>query len=140
MFNITNKEDARHGYEILRLFFSPEFQKLHRQHTSMLDTKIVELKQNLRKWAHAPATEDVGLGFEIERRTVRGDYDSYIELVKLPEEIDTAESASEFFYDFIFIDSPHSMFDCTGKPFTAWYKVFNRHGRFFAYHCVGLDV
>ena len=33
----------------------------------------------------------------------------------------------------------NSPYDCTGQPYTAWYKLVNRRGMWYAYHYIGID-
>lgn len=60
--------------------------------------------------------------------------DSYISLYELPETSDPEGYFEEC--ERLTINSPY---DCTGRPFTMWYKIFRRHGRLMVYHCIGID-
>ena len=68
--------------------------------------------------------------------------DSYVALIRMDDELDglDAESADQWFRSNRYIESVPSMYDCTGRPFTMWYKMVRRRGHWFAYHCVGFDV
>ena len=69
--------------------------------------------------------------------------DGFVELISFPEAFDTIDGedgAEEFFKTFFEIHARPSMYDCTGQAFTSWYKLFERNGRIYAYHCVGFDV
>lgn len=138
MFKVTGNESFREGYALLAILNNPDFGK--DADKKLLEEYTIEIKRELRKWAHKGTAVDVGMGFMVERRAFGGDYDGYTELVTIPEVFDTEESANEFFKDFIWMDSPHSMYDCTGKAFTSWYHLFKRNGRFYAYHRVAMDV
>lgn len=138
MFKVYDNKSFREGYKLLAILQNPDFAK--DADKKLLDEYIVEIKRALRKWTRRETAVDVGLGFKVERRVFGGAYDGYTELVTIPEVFDTKESADEFFKDFIWLDSPHSMYDCTGKAFTCWYHLFKRNGRFYAYHRVALDV
>jgi len=75
------------------------------------------------------------------RRIIKGGSDYYIELLTLgKDDGETETEAEDYFRETEFIPTPHSAYDCTGKPFTRWYKVFKRRGLWMAYHCVGFDV
>lgn len=39
-----------------------------------------------------------------------------------------------------YIHGVNSQYDCTGCLFTEWFKVFRRRGRWYAYHCIGMDI
>lgn len=66
--------------------------------------------------------------------------DGYIELLQLPEEIVTRETADEWFQYNEYMECVPSAFDCTGQRFTSWYKLIERNGRWWAYHCISRDV
>lgn len=66
--------------------------------------------------------------------------DGYIELLQLPEEITTRETADEWFQYNKYMEYVPSAFDCTGQRFTSWYKLVERNGRWWAYHCILVDV
>ena len=75
------------------------------------------------------------------RRIVKDNgIDGYIELEPLPAEISEKEDAIKFFEENRRIELAPSAYDCTGRPFTGWYKVFKRNGKFYAYHSVCFDV
>lgn len=138
MFKVTGNESFREGYALLAILNNPDFGK--DADKKLLEEYTIEIKRELRRWAHKGTAVDVGMGFMVERRVFGGDCDGYTELVTIPEVFDTEESADEFFKDFIWMDSPRSMYDCTGKAFTSWYHLFKRNGRFYAYHRVAMDV
>lgn len=90
------------------------------------------LKREIRRYTNAPLAE---------KRIVRDDgMDGFVSLEMLPDWIGSEEEAVEFFEDYLYIQPLYSAYDCTGRPFTSWYKVFRRGDRFWAYHCVGYDV
>lgn len=66
--------------------------------------------------------------------------DGYIELLQLPEEITTMETADEWFQYNEYMECVPSAFDCTGQKFTNWYKLVNRNGRWWVYHSISVDV
>lgn len=133
MFSVCDKESARRAYDVISTF-APMCKK-----DGAVQQLIEELKRDVRKWAKETAV-DVGMGFMVERRGIKGDFDGCLELISIPEVFDTMESADMFFRDFLYMDSPRSMYDCTGQAFTSWYKLFKRNGRFFAYHRISMDV
>lgn len=144
MLKITNDRDYRIGYEILN------YHKERGAETGNawdITNRFTELKRNLRQYGNRPSTVDVGCGFKVERRIVqdRG-MDGYTELVSIPEVFTTLADdgddpdAESFFKSFIYIEPRPSAFDCTGRPFTSYYKLFRRRGQFWAYHQVCYDV
>ena len=143
MNKTTNDRDFRIGYEILQ--WVNERLSEDGGDTERRRERAIELKRNLRQYAHRDVhTVDVGMGFMCERRIVKDEgFDGYIELVSIPEVIDTLDGedgADEFFKTFLEIHARPSMYDCTGQAFTNWYKLFKRRGQFWAYHSVGFDV
>lgn len=69
---------------------------------------------------------------------VAGDYDSYIEKRFFPG-LDSADEL-EHIYDEIYIECPNSLYDCTGKPFTARIAAYCVPGGMWLYHTVCYDV
>lgn len=136
---INTAADYKHGYEMLSIFNDPAINK-HYIGKDALKDHVDALKRDLRKFAHKDNMVDVGMGFKVERRIVQSDFDGYIELVSIPTVFDNIYDAESFFEDFIAMPHFNSMYDCTGRPFTAWYKIFKRNGQFYAYHSVCLDV
>lgn len=121
---IRNKEDLRFAYMLLS-----EYKKSVRKH----NPKAGELKKCIRSYLHLPHCF----------RIVRDDgIDGYIKLMQLPEFLDSEnkEEAIEWFERECYIEPVRSAYDCTGRPFTNWYKVFRRRGHWFAYHSVSFDV
>lgn len=141
MFRVRNDKDFREGYGLLHLLtrFDGQFDNPEKARENM-----DSLKRELRAYANRDTAVDVGLGFMCERRIVKDEgIDGYIELVSIPEVIDTLEGedgADEFFKTFLEIHARPSMYDCTGQAFTSWYKLFKRRGQFWAYHSVCFDV
>ena len=68
------------------------------------------------------------------------DYDGYTKLQVLPEYIETFEEAKEYFEEYLYIPVYRTYYDCTGKPFTSWYKICKRNNRFYVYHRIDYDV
>lgn len=98
--------------------------------------KVSDLK---RKWRKALAEYN-----ERESYVVWSDDCNFMELIPVicddgeeytKEEIEEAFRNSDRFYE-----RPNSWYDCTGKLFTVWYKVFKRRGQWHVYHMVGADV
>lgn len=122
---IKNTRDLRLAYELLNILA---------QHSDATIPKIVKLKQKIRAFSNGPAP----------RSRIVKDYglDGYIAVQQLPDFTDsyTLDEAVEYFHSVEVIEPPYSMYDCTGRPFTNWFKVFRRHGHWFAYHSVSYDV
>ena len=77
---------------------------------------------------------------ELERRSIYADYDKYIELLRLPEEVKSLETAKVWFDTNELRVCRPSMYDCTGQRFTGGTKFVERNGRWWVYHTVYLDV
>lgn len=50
------------------------------------------------------------------------------------------EDVEAWFTENRYIHGVNSQYDCTGCLFTEWFKVFRRRGRWYAYHCIGMDI
>lgn len=71
---------------------------------------------------------------------IRSDYDGYVELAELPEDITDMETAEEYFNCYMRREYVPSQYDCTGQIFTRWHKLFIRRGRYHVYHGLAMDV
>ena len=126
MFPIHSKHDLRLAYELLNLLtgqpgFDPRYLK-------------TEIRAYLKSDGVLP-------NFGRERRIIRDDgIDGYLELVELPESVTTEPDARDYFEACIEIRPMPAIYDCTGRAFTSWYKLFKRRGHYFAYHDVSFDV
>ena len=95
---------------------------------------VREAKQALRKFFNRMPEEP-------EARIFDNDYDHFIKVFPLPDDITTPEEADEYFRECEYIHYRPTYYDCTGQWFTSWYKVFRKpDGRFWAYHSVQADV
>ena len=121
---IRNKEDLRLAYELLNEW----------KEWGLGDgQKAMELKKRIRSYLHLPHSSRIIRDYGI---------DGYISLMQLPEFLDSEsmEEVVEWFESECYIEPTYSAYDCTGRPFTNWYKVFRRLGHWFAYHSVSFDV
>ena len=121
---IHSKEDLRLAYWLLL-----EYKKAGKGDCP----KAGELKKTIRSYQHLPHSTEI----------IRDDgMDGYVSLMQLPEFLDDAskEEAVEWFEHECYIEPTYSAYDCTGRPFTSWYKVFRRRGHWFVYHSVAFDV
>lgn len=128
---IDSINDLRIVYEIIKIF-----NELVKEYG--IDYKLAlkrneylkELKQKAREYTHKKS----------DRRIINFDYDGYLELIELPEEIKSKENAMDYFEEWECIHYRPSQYDCTGQKFIEWFKVFKRRNRWMAYHRVGIDV
>lgn len=75
------------------------------------------------------------------RHTFCNDYDGAWFKYPLPEWIQDRESAIRYFETCEYIEYQPSQYDCTGRQFTAAYKVFQKpNGRWWCYHRISADV
>ena len=96
-----------------------------------IESRIVEMKRQLR--ANSKRVDD--------HQIVWDGCDSFVAKFPLPEYIEARQDAVEYFNKYEYIRMIPSAFDCTGQRFTAWYKLFQKpDGRFWAYHCIDMDV
>lgn len=126
MFVIKDKYDLRMAYEYLQVL--QELDELERN--NRIIERQAEIKREIRSYNHR----------EVPFRIVIDEgMDGYTMLMELPTFLGSKEEAEEYFEANCTICATPSIFDCTGQAFTAWYKVFKRRNRFFAYHSVGFD-
>ncbi len=119
--NIRSSRDLRCAYDLL--LFAKEMGH---------EKKFDQLKREIRAYNHRPQREE---------RVIKDDgMDGCIVLIQLPERIKTKEGAHDYFMDTEYRECRPSMYDCTGQIFTNWFKIIFRHGRFWAYHSMGMDV
>jgi hypothetical protein len=119
--NIRNNRDLKFAYDLL--LFAKEMGH---------EKKFDQLKREIRAYNKRPADE---------ARIIKDDgIDGCIVLLPLPERIKHADVAEEYFMETEYRVCRPSAYDCTGQIFTSWFKIFQRHGRFWAYHSLSVDV
>ena len=134
MKSINNYRDYKCAFEIVRLF-----EEMIAEHgvgdTGKAKEHIIETKRAIRKYRNKIA-EDA------ESRRIVKDYgiDGYVVLERVPHDFESKSEADDFFDEYMRIERPYSMYDCTGRPFTSWYRMVNRGGAWWCYHSIGFDV
>lgn len=123
---IKNNEDLRRSYMLLGMYKERE---VSNDGFFLLSENT---KREIRDFLKAKEEE--------EKVVVKDDYCGFVEKFIAPEWVTTREEAEQYFMDEEFIPVYHSQYDCTGRPFTRWYKPFERNGRWSYYHSVGYDV
>lgn len=121
---IANKSDCFIAYELL---------KIYKEQGRENSDKAQELKRRIRAFNHR----------EPVRNIVKDNgMDGCVELVQFPDFMDDLPEAEAeiFFRENYEIEPVYSVYDCTGRPFTAWYKIFKRRGHWHAYHAIAYDV
>lgn len=119
-WEIKDSYDLELSYQLLRNTWA----KIHFNAPA-----VIAIKRGIRRYRERPA----------RHRVISGDHDGYIALIGLPK-AQSKEDANTIFCAEHYIQSPNSPFDCTGRPFTSWYKLFQRNGSWWAYHSVSFDV
>lgn len=127
MIKVRNSSDLRVAYEILSIL--NQFRKIGRN--DKIEEEIAQQKREIRAFQKKQEDGHIIKDFGI---------DGFIELLELPEFIRSKAEGNEYFEECVEIQAYPSAYDCTGQAFTTWYKVFERRGRFFAYHSVSFDV
>lgn len=74
--------------------------------------------------------------------TIKDEGDASTELIKLPDSCSnfTYGQIYQYFDDYFSIPAPNSPYDCTGRPFTVWFKPVFRRGSWYVYHRINFDV
>lgn len=123
---IRDKKDLEVAYELLAII------KASKRAPEAKEKHLRDIKKDIREYTHrAPDTARV---------IHDGGYGSWIELMELPEELETKEEAAEYFEENCWRHYTPTYYDCTGQIFTQWYKLVQRRGRWMAYHSLGMDV
>ena len=130
MYSVSNNKQLGVAYVLLRYYEAGLTGTA--QNKELVAENAKEVKRAIRKYVGKPASES---------RIVK-DYgvDGYIVKLPLPERISTADEAEEYFLSQHYIKPVNSPYDCTGRAFTSWYRIFQICGRFYAYHSVSIDV
>lgn len=125
---VRNKSDLKIAYEILSCIKERTSEGTK---PTRAEERIVELKREIR-----------GFYKKADNRKIVKDngIDGFVELVELPDFLESIEEATEYFEEYEVREAIPSMYDCTGQAFTSWYKIFERRGRLFAYHSICFDV
>ena len=107
------------------------------ERTPALELMLAEYKHNLRqsmeeeswqKFTAGRCIKDFGDGSAIMLVPIREAYSN-----------STLDEVARIFENNYEMHCPNSPYDCTGQPYTAWYKLVNRRGMWYAYHCIGID-
>lgn len=132
MFNITDTEKLRDAYTFLN-FIQDTPAPVKPEKKADWEILIAKIKLEIRTYNNRQTSDT---------RIISADYDGRFELVRLPDELDRThkEVAADWFREHCYLEAYNSPYDCTGKEFTSWYKLFRRQGHWFAYHKVCRDV
>ena len=130
MVDIRNGGDLKATYEVLMdmqaLRPLPGREEAVQEH-------IRELKRDIRDYFRQQKNDG--------RCIIRDDgIDGYIELVMLPEYLNTKDSAAAYFEEKEVFQCPNLPGGCSGQPFTCWYRIVCKQGKMWAYHRVAYDV
>ena len=124
---INNSRDLRIAYQTLELikdFFDKASDK------AKAEKHMQDIKQAIRAYNRRKS----------DRRYIKGDFDGYIELIEVPQDITDIEDVEAWFEECERLYCMPSQYDCTGQSFTVSHKAVNRGGKWFMYHEVGFDV
>ncbi len=130
---VNNKNDARVAFDIIKGVTDCVINENGRKAHKLLNnaSHLIELKREVRRYikecSNSYIIKDDGI-------------DGYIELIKLPSNINSLEGATNYFEQHYYQRFVCSMYDCTGQSFTAWYRIFKRGNGYVVYHCVRFDV
>ena len=95
---------------------------------------LKEVKEGIRKY-HAR---------KVQPRRIIKEYgiDGFVELEQLEDALDDwdKKDVDWWFRNNRYIECRPSLYDCSGNPFTSWYKLVRRRGHWYAYHSIAFDV
>lgn len=128
---VANSADLKVAYEEL-LFWRKESGL--RNNPFINERIIKKLKEGIRDYFKRSNQNTVNL--------VKWDSDGDCMIIRedLPETIRTEEDAEDYFLYHKYREVTPSPYDCTGQLYTAWYKIFQRNGKYIVYHCICRDV
>lgn len=131
MFNINDMASLRAAYSFVRTLREVTVPV---ENVARRDRYIADVKREIREFTRRAASRS----HIVEERGC----DGYIELVQLPEELDTANKvdAAEWFRANRYLEYFPTPYDCSGQKFTNWFKLVRRQDHWFAYHSVSIDV
>ena len=127
MVPIKTERELRTNYEILKIY-----EELYQaKPTDHVADVIKEIKREVRRYRDRP-----------EQNVIVKDYgiDGAVLLQELPEWVSDEKTAEEMFMKLYYMSCPNGPYDCTGRLFTGWYKIFQRRGRWMVYHRICADV
>ena len=134
MYNIKNKKELSTAYGLLRCY-KDSLGKEEFEYKDVAAELIKEVKAAIRAYHRKEDAALKARGRIVEDNGI----DGYVALVELPDGLETLEEANAYFEENMYMEVRESQYDCTGQLFTSWYKVFQRSGRFMAYHRVSCD-
>ena len=129
--NIRTQRELKAAYESLYIWQELLQGGGKPENEARAQERIRQLKRDIRKY-HRENTEQ-------GEYIIGGDWDCCIKVIPMPQDW-TRDDAEEYFQAREFIAAPRSMYDCTGKLFTAWHSIKRRAGRWYIYHCICADV
>lgn len=110
MFNITDTEKLRDAY--IFLTFAQNAPAAAPEKKANREIFITNTKREIREYNNRPISNT---------RIISADYDGRLELVRLPDELDTAhkEDAAEWFDDNCYLEACNSPYDCSQAGITC---------------------
>lgn len=98
---------------------------------------IIRLKRQLRK----QMKDDALMEFKHGKCVKQYDDGEVIVLMPILEASFNLpkDEVERLFEDKYEIRIPNSPYDCTGQPFTSWFKVIKRRGLWWVYHAIAYD-
>lgn len=123
--------ELRAGYIAIRT--AEDMERISGKKVVATNDYLIQLKRDLREWIKRNDGEP--------RNVIFFDGGGRIALEELPVNPEWCrEDVEAWFTENRYIHGVNSQYDCTGCLFTAWFKVFRRRGRWYAYHCIGMDI
>lgn len=128
---IRNNNDLRIKYEALRMFIELA-EEMGKQNDAKLQDAIKEYKKEIRGYLNRRNKQSLFRG------TLVKDYgcDGLIEKIVVPFDIADAEI---WFENEIYMPPINSAYDCTGRAFSGWHRIYKQGGRTVIYHRVCID-
>ena len=122
---------TREAYNKMRLY--TELMRETGATQDEIDKGLVKWKRHLRDKIRKNKKE------QEERKLVANWGETCVYLVRLGDFKNLGEADDYFMWN-EYREYIPSAYDCTGQIFTDWYHLFKRHGVYYAYHSISIDV
>lgn len=120
------------------LFYTIHMLETYFNQNNASNPAIIRLKKQLRK----QMKDDALMEFKHGKCVKQYDDGNIIILMPMLEASFnlSKDEVERLFEDKYEIPIPNSPYDCTGQPFTSWFKVIKRRGLWWVYHAIAYDV
>lgn len=127
--DIHDYDSLKEAYDILLMF--ERFPGPVR--SERVEEFVTQLKRDIREYVNRVS----------DCHIIRDEFDSFVELVKLPEKLSPLSKESVLEWSYMhraYRDDRYDGMGCSGQFFTTRVRLFRRRGCWYAYHFVSVDM